>query len=198
MTEEPLQQDTGRRRNRRSLVLIAVIAIVPMAMAYAVLYLFPQLIPKGTTNKGTLVSPAISMDKLSDSGLRLPRGKWMLVMSAGADCDRTCNHALYLARQANIALGKDASRVERLLLVSGNSVSQDFQDLLAREYPHMLVQYLAAGSVQATLGHLSSSGSLDGYIFMADPKGYVMMVYSPGNTGKDILADLKHLLGVSG
>lgn len=198
MTEPPLQDEARRSRNRRSLVLIMGIAIVPITMAYLLVYFFPELIPKGTTNKGMLVSPPIAISKIQDGMVKLPDRKWVLVMTAGVDCDKTCRHALYLARQANIALGKNANRVSRLLLVSDDHVSKAFQTTLSQDYSHMLIQYVAPDSVYAALGHVSTSGSLDGYIFLADPGGFVMMAYSPDNTGKDILSDLKHLFGTTG
>lgn len=199
MTESPLPPEELRLRNRRNVIVMAVIAMVPVVMAYLVLYVFPNLVPQRTTNKGTLVRPAISMDKLSDNGrVQFPTGKWMLVVPAGIDCDQVCIHALYLARQTNVALGKNANRIERLVLISGNHVSPHFGTLLARDYPKMLVQYLSPGRVDDVLGRFASNQSLNGYIFMVDPRGFIMMYYSPHNSGKDILDDIKHLLGVSG
>jgi cytochrome oxidase Cu insertion factor (SCO1/SenC/PrrC family) len=189
-------EERARRRNRRSLLFIAAIAVVPVVAAYVTLYFFPEFIPKDTTNKGTLIDPPISADKLSAGGrMTIPQGKWTLLLPAGVDCDATCRHGLYLARQVNMALGKDASRLTRVLLVSGSRLSSEFHDLIEREYPHMLVQYRAPGVVAGALGHIAPSGALDGFIFLSDPRGNIMMYYPPGSTGKDILSDVKHLLG---
>ena len=199
MNQQTLPPDVQRARNRRNIVLIALIAFVPAVVAYSLLIFFPQYIPKGTTNKGTLIRPAITIDDLSDGGrIHFPTGDWMLMVPAGADCNQACQHALYLTRQTNIALGKNADRVERLLLVSGNHVSKPFNGLLEKEYPHMLIQYLAPGEIQRVLGRFATKGTLDGTIFMVDPEGFIMMYYTPKNSGKDILSDLKHLLGVTG
>lgn len=193
MNERAPVSDAERRRNRRNILLIAAIALVPAILAYGFLFLFPGLIPHSTTNRGTLVRPPIPITQIS-SQIQVPRGKWLLVVADGTDCDEACNHALYLARQVNIALGKDAGRLERLLLVSGNSLSPEFHDLLQREYPRVQVQYLAPGSVDAVLGKFDTHG----HIFMVDPRGFIMMEYTATNSGKDILDDLKHLLGIGG
>lgn len=198
MTQPPPSLDELRARNRRNVLLIAFIAFMPVVLAFLILYVFPSLVPTRTTNKGTLVRPVISIKKLSDNGrVHFPEGKWMLMVPAGTHCDQACDQALYRARQTNIALGKNANKLERLLLVSGNRLSPEFHTLLGRKYPNMLVQYLAPGEVDKVLGRYSPTGSLDGYIFMVDPRGFIMMYYTPKNAGKDILDDIQHLLGVS-
>lgn len=198
MTQPPPSLDELRARNRRNVMLIAFIAMVPVVMALLLLYVFPSLVPSRTTNKGTLVRPVIPMDKLSDNGrIHFPKGKWMLVVPTGIDCDQACSQALYRARQTNMALGKNADKLDRLLLVSGSRIAPAFHDLLERKYPRMRVQYLAEGEVHKVLGEFDDNGSLDGYIFMVDPRGYIMMYYTPQNSGKDILDDIKHLLGES-
>ncbi|HKI73433.1 MAG TPA: hypothetical protein VJ998_02255, partial [Pseudomonadales bacterium] len=150
-----------RRRSRLTLVLIFVIGIVPIASAWIVLYFFPGLIPVNTTNKGVLVKPPIAVDRVSNlARAQLQKGKWALLLPVGSDCDKTCQHGLYLARQVNIALGKDSGRVQRILLVRGSEVSQPFNRLLKTEYPRMVVQYDSSADVAGTLGQYSTSGSL--------------------------------------
>ena len=58
----------------------------------------------------------------------------------------------------------------------------------------MKVQYLAPGRVDAVLGKFGTHGN----IFMVDPRGFIMMEYTSINSGKDILDDIKHLLGIGG
>lgn len=185
-----------RNRNRRTLVIMAVIGVVPFAVAWMIYFHLPGLIPSTTTNKGTLVHPPVSAAPL-ETTTPLPEGKWTLLVPAGEVCDDTCQHALYLARQVNVALGKDQDRVERALLVSGSQVEPAFHELLTKQYPDMAVRYYPSDVVDNALAPIIGGKALNGYIFIADPKGNIMMFYSPEHTGNDILKDLQHLLKYS-
>jgi len=119
------------------------------------------------------------------------------MVSAGTFCDKVCEHALYLARQVNVGLGKDASRVQRALLVSGNNLAEESRALIERDYPRLLVIFYQPGLVEAGLGPAIGGRDIQGHIFLCDPNGNIMMYYTAAQGGKEILEDLKHLLKIS-
>jgi len=190
--------DARRKRSRRMLLAVAAIGFGPLFIAYVIFFHFPQLIPTGTTNRGALIDPPVAFETLKQTGdVSIGGGKWTLMVSAGAFCDEVCEHALYLARQVNVGLGKDASRVQRALLVSGNALAAESRALIDRDYPRLLVTFYQPGLVEAGLGPAIGGRDIRGHIFLCDPNGNIMMYYTPAQGGKEILEDLKHLLKIS-
>lgn len=189
MTEQSKTARFGR--SRMLLLIIAAIAFVPLFIASFVFFFFPELVP-GTSNQGTLIQPPI---QVNDPKLGIP-GKWVMLISVEAECDATCERVLYLSRQVRIALGKDASRTQRVLLTAG-SLSRNFLDLLAREHAQVTIVSLDRDTAD-TLRSLVKDDSAGGpVVFLMDPNGNIMMYYLSSQGGKPMLDDLKHLLKVS-
>ncbi len=159
-----------------------------------------------TVSRGVLITPplAIQQMKLLDrsgqpffSG-EFP-GKWYILQLAGEECAGRCLERRHELRQAHVALGKEMSRVNRLLLQEqGSSEMVDLQQTKA-EGPPLLMAY---GNLDAIRSHLGQIDGLKGMelhqlFFLVDPLGNVMMYYTPANSGKDLLKDLKKLLKAS-
>ena len=175
------------KRSRAKLLLLISIAFVPLFIAYAAYFYFPEVAPEGSTNNGELITPPLSGADISDV-LAAP-GKWTLVQAVGSSCDADCEQLLYLSRQVVIGLGKDSGRMQRVMLHNGE-LPAVLQDWLAREHGDLVV---AGGDT--TL--LTSKTSDQPLLFLVDPLGNVMMRYSAETAGKPMLKDLKHLLRIS-
>lgn len=119
-----------------------------------------------------------------------------MVPAATSRCGEACREALYVARQVNVALGKDSSRVQRVMLQGATQLDEEFTALLATEYPLMNRRVISADALDR-LRELVSEGSLDGHVFVADPNGNLMLYFTPGQEGGDMIDDLKHLLRLS-
>lgn len=191
MTEQvPKEVDEkARRRSRRSFLLIAGIAFVPLTIAYVLFFYFPQFIPSGTTNKGTLISPPANIEELS-----LNSGAWTLIVVSPSGCSDECVKALYLSRQIDIGLGKDARRVNRMFVVQ-ELPQGDLAMRLAEEYPDVMVRETGP-ELQDRLRRLVPEG-IDGTILLSDPNGNLMMYYTSEHGGEELRSDLKHLLRLS-
>jgi cytochrome oxidase Cu insertion factor (SCO1/SenC/PrrC family) len=177
----------SRTRNRKIMMGLFLIGIIPMLLAYVVFFHFPELIPSGTTNKGELIQPPLV---LQDSGVET--SGWLLLYPSGPSCDEVCEERLYVIRQVNKALGKDSRRVKRALLVTGDALRPKFEKLLSSRFPQMTTYF----GLSATLAQ--NNVAVDqGFVYLMDPLGNVMMRYSAERTGKEMLADLKHLLKFS-
>ncbi|XOV86234.1 MAG: hypothetical protein ACFHX7_14850 [Pseudomonadota bacterium] len=187
---------TARRRSRISLLVMASIAIVPLCAAYALFFFFPQFAPSGTTNQGTLIEPVFQVEALGLGGALALPPKWTLLMTSESACEMesNCAHGLYLARQINIALGKDAERLQRAFII-GNQ--PELRHRLESDYPEMLIRQMNTDRLLPALETGTGLSTVDGHLFLVDPNGNVIMFYTPDQDGKAILKDLKHLLKLS-
>lgn len=190
------------RRGRRMALLLFAVGFGPMIFA-TVMYYTGWMNPTGHSNHGELIKPSVPVAELqlesADGqpfaerfGPELVEPEWMMLVVAD-DCGDTCEDLLYRARQVNIALGKNANRVNRSAWVGGMS-----EDLAARwpeEYSSM-ERLTLSGS-----GEPSWPSSVDPKqqprILVVDPFGNIIMHYGSEHTGKEMLNDLKHLLKLS-
>jgi hypothetical protein len=168
----------------------------------------------GTANRGTLVQPPRQLEGvalLDGTGAPVSYAdlgrKWtLLVPGAGAKCDATCEQSLYVTRQIHIAMGREASRIQRLYLgdrgpaetalagelpSDGRPAPASFAEFLQTEHPGLEVLQLAGEDH----GSLFSEYQRDpGTWYLVDPAGWIMMSYDAGTPYRDVMADLKFLL----
>lgn len=204
----PQREETGgptpeqARKSRRTVFLLFAFGFGPMILA-TIMFYTGWLNPAGHTNQGTLIKPTVPVADLHLETLsgepfaeRFSAGQadpqWQLVVAAGA-CGSQCEELLYLARQANIALGKNANRVSRAAVLG--SITGDLAARWPTEYRLMERLVPAPGSTPAWPAGINPEK--EPRIMLVDPFGNVMMHYGPENSGKDMLEDLKHLLKLS-
>ena len=186
--------ETDSRKNRISLLIIFSIGLGPLLLAYIIYLFFPHLLPSVTTNNGQLILPPISSEAL---GIRLKDSKWSLIIPVGDVCDEECERRFYLARQVNVALGKEAGRVKRIVLALTNNTSATLE-VLMEKYKGLELVRVTDEIVDSEFKDVLSDVIDGGYILLMDPNGNIMMYYSLDKAGKPMLLDLKHLLKVSG
>jgi hypothetical protein len=92
------------------------------------------------------------------------------------------------------ALGKDIDRLQRFYLLADGSPDPELTDLISREYPHLKVLSVDADSLDDTFG---TAWATEHKVYIVDPLGNIMMVYTMNKLGKPLLKDLKHLLKAS-
>jgi hypothetical protein len=186
------------RKGRRTLLLLALVFLGPMAVAMALYYTGFRWRPEATNEHGLLYQPPRPLPALAvvlpgepgGTGTGL-RGKWTLFYMGPGACDENCRGSLVVMRQVRRALGRDMERVQRLYLVTGGVVDTQF---LRAEHPGMGI--VADGAAIADVGRIA--GTVEpGDIFLADPLGNLVMRYPAGTGMKGLHADLKHLLKIS-
>ncbi|MBV1878564.1 MAG: hypothetical protein KUG79_13050 [Pseudomonadales bacterium] len=185
--------DSITSKNKASLVILFSIGLVPVLVAYVVYVFFPHLLPATTTNQGQLIVPPIENTAI---GLEKEDRKWLLLLPVDSSCGAECEQRLYLARQINLALGKESERVKRVLIVSANT-SADLTERLMQQYHDMRLLPLDGEMLANQLSSVVARDQLSTTIFVMDPNGNIMMYYSLDRAGKGMLRDLKHLLKVS-
>ncbi|WP_228257368.1 hypothetical protein [Marinobacter sp. NP-4(2019)] len=204
---EPDQQSGGPtpeqvRRGRRTALLLFAIGFGPMVFA-TIMYYTGWLNPAGHTNNGELVQPVLPVTELrlqtadgqplaSRFGPERADAEWMMTVVAGK-CTEDCENLLYLARQVNIALGKNADRLSRAAFIA--DVPSGLEARWADEYS--AVERLQRQGDKAPAWPAGVQPDREPRILLVDPFGNVMMHYGNEHTGKDMLKDLKHLLKLS-
>jgi len=176
-----------RRLSRTKLLALIVIAAVPIFLSIMLFEIFPELQPRGTTNKGELIVPSIEAEKVNP--VLLDYEGWLLLQPVGKSCDSDCQQMLYLSRQVIAGLGKDSGRVERVL-IAPSGIDSAFQSYLSAEHADVTV-------VAADLALLNEISAKSPTAFLVDPNGNIMMFYTLETAGKPMLKDLKHLLKIS-
>lgn len=190
------------RRGRRMALLLFAIGFGPMIFA-TVMYYTGWMNPTDLSNHGELIQPAASLAELrlqgadgtplSDRfGPQLEDPEWMLMVVA-KDCGSECEDLLYLTRQVNIALGKNADRVNRAAWLG--SLSDDLKGRWDSEYPGM-EQLSLVTDAEPTWPDGVDPSKLP-RILVVDPFGNIVMHFGSEHTGKQMLNDLKHLLKLS-
>ena len=181
-----MDQQTAKK-NRLTLLALLLVFLVPFLGAYW-LYLHPGSVDLGTTNNGEFVQPARLLDA---TGIDLPKDyltshKWTLVYLGGTQCDADCEMALLTMRQTRLALGEKFDLVQRLYLVDGKPTSRA---------PEAGLAVADVSRAPVLLKQFDEPASAAHYIYLVDPRGYLMMRYSLSDDPKGLLKDMRHLLG---
>jgi len=187
----------SRTPGRLKLIALAAIFLGPLLIAYLLYGSGSRWRPAAGTEHGELLEPpGLLTDMLLTSGGRddSPNflGKWSLIVVDEGRCDEICEEVLYASRQVRRALGRDRDRVQRLFYLDAGNPDLEF---LANEHPGLIV--LGPGS-PAGRELLAAIGNHEaGDIFLADPRGNLIMRFPRGTGMKGIHKDLKLLLRIS-
>ncbi|MFK0085703.1 hypothetical protein ACIQUS_00255 [Pseudomonas sp. NPDC090755] len=178
---------SGRARGRLQLILILLVVIGPMLLATG-MYKFQFWVPESRSYHGEMIGNGQSR---ADLGVNSAEQRWQLLVSAPGACALDCQQLVYLARQVQIGLGRDASRASHAL-ATAQPLGSDYQARLDREYPQLQHYPLDLGKYGA-----ASQGKQDAQLWIVDPHGNLVLRYDAKVKGKDLLNDLRHLLKLS-
>lgn len=164
---------------RTKLALLASLFAAPIVASVIAYVFFP---PAPTGNYGELLLPPAP----APTELSAMRERWILVTWDRAPCEGACVDRITTMRQVRLALGRNASRVDRALLLGG----EHGRPTPPEGFEGMLV--LGAGGVP----HAGLVGDAD-HIYLVDPNGNVMMRWPARPDMKRMLKDLERLLKAS-
>ena len=166
---------------RAKVALIFAVCVAPPVLGW---FAFEQgWGPRRAGNYGELLQP-----RLVDGPLGALRGRWVLVTFDDARCAPACERKLYVVRQARLALGKDAGRVERLWLVTGGG-----------QPGARLLGAIEGAQVAASSAALEGAfpGDVRAHIYLVDPLGNLMMRYPSDADPARLIKDLERLMKYS-
>ena len=177
-------------RVRRTLAIIAAVAIAPIVASYLAYYFWPH---DAHVNYGELLptKPASTIKGVRVDGqpfrLEQLRGRWVIVMSAKRGCDGACERMLYATRQARTIQGKDMERVRRVLLKTTDVVIPQ----------SVLVQQIGLDIVDISPSDAAALALADGRIYLIDPLGNGVLAWPADPDIKALAKDLGRLLRAS-
>jgi len=184
------------KRSNMTLWILLASFLVPAFLAYG--YYFFGNRP-GVASNGQLITPIIDIEtlKLKDPlGVNVSREeltpKWRMFYFVNESCDIKCESALYNMRQINLALGKNAGRVEHAI-IHLETPHNELMQLIESEHSTAIRVY---GASEDAADLLKSSDSLP-YIYLMDPNGNIMMKFPNSLGAKLILKDINKLLKIS-
>jgi cytochrome oxidase Cu insertion factor (SCO1/SenC/PrrC family) len=177
---------------RAKLALVAAIFAAPVAASLIVYHFFP---PTEAVAYGELIAPT----PMSSQPFRTPaggefgfaqlKGKWLLVTSDSGDCAEACVEKLTTLRQVRLALGRNADRVVRVLVIDDT-----------RPVALGALAPFEGTQVAVTLpGMKLPTGAANdrAHIYVVDPRGLVMMRFPARPERGRMLKDLNRLLKAS-
>jgi hypothetical protein len=200
--------DTGTPpspRGRRTLMLVALLFLLPVVAA-TVLYVSGWRPEGKSLQHGELVQPARPVGDAELKGtdgapyrLKALRGKWAFVYFSPLPCTQACRNSLYKMQQVRLAQGRDAPRVERVMIVAAAGAGALRE--LAQQYPGLV----AVSGMRATLQTLarefvSGQGTaldVPGRVYLIDPIGNLVLSYAPDADPSGMRKDLARLLRLS-
>ncbi|ARU86554.1 hypothetical protein [Pseudomonas sp. M30-35] len=182
----------SRVTGRLQLLLILAIVIGPMVLATAMFY-GNFWVPESRNYHGELLGTGENLENLGVNGAEDKR--WQLLVTAPNACTEDCKKLVFLARQINIGLNRDATRATHTLATS-QPVSSDYDHQLKREYPQLAQHSLELSRYQKTL-QLTGAKAEEAQLWIVDPHGNLVLRYDSNNNGKETLKDLQHLLKLS-
>ncbi|WP_433588995.1 hypothetical protein [Pseudomonas koreensis] len=177
----------SRRRGRLQLLLIVLGVVGPMILATG-MYKLQFWVPEGRSYHGELIGNGQSR---ADLGVQADEQRWQMLVTAPKDCAVDCQQLVYLARQIQIGLGRDAGRASHAL-ATAQPLSADYEAKLSREYPQLQRYPLDAAAFSKATGD-----KVTPQLWVIDPHGNLVLRYDPSVKGKDLLNDLRHLLKLS-
>ncbi|MBC3254564.1 hypothetical protein HU733_03590 [Pseudomonas paralactis] len=176
-----------RRKGRWQLILILMMVIGPMVLA-TFMYKLQFWVPDSRSYHGELIGNGQTR---ADIGVQADEDRWQLLVTAPTACAADCQQLVYLARQLQISLGRDASRASHAL-AAAQPLSTDYEAKLKAEYPQ-LQRYPLDVSTFAR----SAAAPGESQLWIVDPHGNLVLRYDARVKGKDLLNDLRLLLKLS-
>lgn len=187
---------THKRKGRPwPLIILMVAFLLPAAIAWTLFFSGWQ--PNSSDNRGQLVSPPHRLEGhfLNQAGMPVDpdvlRGKWTLFVVNRGPCESDCQERLVQTRQVRLALGQDADRTRRVLVLPEHAPGLNEQQKAAHRD---LTVYRGADVVPAA-GGLNADAPLQ--VSVMDTRGYRMMAYPEPFEPGDLLHDMEKLLRLS-
>jgi len=179
---------------RAKLLLLVSIFAVPMVASYVASTYFR---PAATANYGELLLPPATVTAQpftqpegGDFRFEQLRGKWAMVASDSGACDSACRDKLQAMNQTRLALGRNASRVEKVFVVD---------DLRAADLAALQSAYPGLRVVVTPRGLTLPTGAANdrAHIYLVDPRGNVMMRWPGEPNYRRMYRDMERLLKAS-
>lgn len=177
----PGENDASRNTSGRwKMIAVLLVCAAPVLASYFTYYVVR---PEGRRNYGELINPQRPLPAMPTQSLdgkpgqmTSLKGQWLLMSVAAAGCDMRCEQRLYFQRQLRESLGQEKDRLDRVWLVSDQTVIDQrllpglASSTVLRVPFSMLSQWLLPAAGQR----------LEDHLYLVDPLGNWMMRF-PAN-----------------
>ena len=177
--------------NKKTIIMLVVVFVLPVVLAKFALD--QDWFNRGATNNGQLLDPTVDANSLF---AEQPK-KWRVVYVVPAQCDKTCQNAIYSIQQVDLALGKESDRANATLIITPESDKQVDQWIAQDERTEVLLNN--SDMVNQVFDTVGADG-----IFLVDTMNNAMLRYDLQADQKqaimqsrDVLSDLKKMLKLS-
>ncbi len=200
-TDSTASTPPSNTRGRRTLIGLAALFFVPLAIAFA-LYYSSGWRPAGMTNHGELINPPIPLEQVAftlpdgttSARADLLRRQWTLVYLGDGTCStEECERALWVMRQTRLLLAEDMDRVARLFVAKRACCNVAMFDA---EHPGMEVVMVDDPTARDMLQKFPTQDQARS-LFVVDPLGNLMLRFDSREDPKGLLRDLERLLKLS-
>ncbi|WP_371867975.1 SCO family protein [Pseudoduganella rivuli] len=187
-----------RSRGRWKLLAVLAVCAAPMIASYLTYYVIK---PEGRTNYGALLDPrqhpipAMASTQLDGKPGTLDdyKGKWIMLKVGPSDCAQACQDQLFAMRQLRTMQGKEASRIERVWLITDN---EPLETVLLRVNDGTRMLRAPLDAVQKWLP-VEQGGKASDHIYLIDPLGNLMMRFPKDADPSKVKKDLGKVLKAS-
>jgi cytochrome oxidase Cu insertion factor (SCO1/SenC/PrrC family) len=196
MTEQENRKISNQRIKFIALILVFLSPFIAGWLAFYVFEVRPD-----SHHYGTLVEPVrpLSFPQLTSLDERQINPefwrKWTFVVIDNDGCQQQCQQNLYYLRQTRIALGRDAERVQNVLMLN-QPADEELRQFL-EEYPALTVMQSPGSEITELFDVPGFTTGDTPMLYLIDPAGNLMMTFPAVNEPKSILSDLRRLLKVS-
>jgi hypothetical protein len=192
MSESPTP-DRARKSARPQLLFISTIFFGPLIVA-AWMYYGGHFTRPTSSNHGALLEPISNLlEQLPGSELlQQGQGMWLLLYPDAAECEQSCQDALYTMRQGRLMLGNEQDRLMRVFLHGDSLPDKVF---IANEHQGLIATQDA--SLSSLLINKKPIELPDGGYYLVDPLGNLVMYFRPDMNPSEMVDDIKHLLRLS-
>lgn len=165
--------------------LVALVCLGPFAAALFIYYgpLGPSWLPQLPGSRELLLEPVPLPAEWRSA--QAP-DEWQLIYARMTPCEQPCAQHLGRLLQVQLALGGDQERVRRVVWHVGRLPQLDDPGLTAFS--------LDAPAARRVVDALGAEGMAEGRVYVADPRGEVILSYPPDVEQKELLRDLERLL----
>ncbi len=188
---DPEREAAGVRHKSSVPWLVALAVFGPFGLAMLVYY-SPwgrDWLPQLAGQRELLRTPVTLPGEWLEAEPGAPR--WLLIYARMTPCEQQCAQVLDRLSRVQQALGKDQERVQRALWQAGEAPGLPPD-------PELRMQRLDQGPGRRVAAALGPERIGGGRVYLADPRGSVILSYPVGVEQKELLRDLKRLLAGSG
>ena len=200
----PVTDDVARRttRGRIKMLLLLLVCAAPVIASYIAYFVIR---PDGRSNYSELITPtrplpsALPLTDLDGRPFKAEalKGQWLLVVVAGGACDAVCERHLWIQRQLREALGRDASRLDKVWLIDDAAAprAETLQAIQSGGAPTTVLR-VPRDALAAWLT-APGDGRLESHMAIVDPMGEWMMRVPADPEPARVKRDVERLLRAS-